>query len=97
MGAMSIVGLIGTLRRYQDTLPGYLIAALVFIVALGMREAVDPYIKIPYVTLFPAMIICSLVGGRAAGILAAVAGGLIAWYLWLAPRELSSWSGRMDT
>jgi len=50
------------LRKYQDTLPGYLIAALVFVFALGVREAVDPYIKIPYVTLFPAMIICSLVG-----------------------------------
>jgi two-component sensor histidine kinase len=32
------------------------------------------------------MIICSLVGGRAAGILAAVVGGLVAWYLWLPPR-----------
>jgi K+-sensing histidine kinase KdpD len=58
----------------------------VFIVAVGVREAVDPYVKIPYVTLFPAMIICSLVGGRAAGILAAIVGGLIAWYLWLPPR-----------
>src|SRR6266567_1956316 len=86
MGAMSIVGFIWTLRKYQDTLPGYLIAGLVFVFALGVREAVDPYIKIPYVTLFPAMIICSLVGGRAAGILAAVVGGLIAWYLWLPPR-----------
>jgi two-component sensor histidine kinase len=86
MGAMSIVGLIGTLRKYQDTWPGYLIAALVFVIALGLRGAVDPYIKIPYVTLFPAMIICSLVGGRAAGILAAVVGGLVAWYFWLPPR-----------
>ena len=47
MGAMSIVSLIGTVRKYQDTLPGYLIAALVFVIALGVREAVDPYIKIP--------------------------------------------------
>jgi two-component sensor histidine kinase len=86
MGAMSIVGLIGTLRKYQDTWPGYLIAALVFAVALGVREMVDPYIKIPYITLFPAMVICSLVGGRAAGILAAIVGGLAAWYLWLPPR-----------
>jgi two-component sensor histidine kinase len=86
MGAMGIVGLIGSLRKYQDSLPGYLIAASVFVFALGVREAVDPYIKIPYVTLFPAMIICSLVGGRAAGILAAIVGGLVAWYLWLPPR-----------
>jgi two-component sensor histidine kinase len=86
MGAMSIVGFIGVLRKYQDTFPGYLIAAIVFILAICLREAVDPYIRIPYVTLFPAMIICSLVGGRAAGILAAVVGGLVAWYLWLPPR-----------
>jgi two-component sensor histidine kinase len=86
MGAMNIVRYIGILRKYQDRLPGYLIAAVVFIVAVGVREAVEPYVKIPYVTLFPAMIICSLVGGRAAGILAAILGGLIAWYLWLPPR-----------
>jgi K+-sensing histidine kinase KdpD len=86
MGAMSIVSLIGTLRKYQDKLPGYLIAVAVLAFALGFREAIDPYIKIPYVTLFPAMIICSLVGGRAAGILAAIIGGLVAWFLWLPPR-----------
>lgn len=48
--------------------------------------ALVPYIKIPYVTLFPAMVVCSLVGGRLAGILAAGVGGIIAWYLWLPPR-----------
>ena len=42
--------------------------------------------QIPYVTLFPAMVVCSLVGGRLAGILAAGVGGIIAWYLWLPPR-----------
>src|ERR1700712_5848585 len=83
---MRIVGFIGKARRYQDKLAGYLIAILVFGIAIGLREAVDPYIKIPYVTLFPAMVICSLVGGRAAGILAAVVGGLVAWLLWLPPR-----------
>jgi hypothetical protein len=31
-------------------------------------------------------VVCSVVGGRLAGILAAVVGGLIAWYLWLPPR-----------
>jgi two-component sensor histidine kinase len=33
------------------------------------------------------MVICSLVGGRAAGIAAAVLGGIVAWYLWLPPRR----------
>jgi two-component sensor histidine kinase len=62
-------------------------AAIVLAVALGLRETVDPFIKIPYVTLFPAIVICSLVGGRAAGIVAAIIGGLAAWYLWLPPRR----------
>jgi two-component sensor histidine kinase len=84
---MGIVDLIHALRKYQDTAEGYLIASIVLAVALGLREAVDPYIKIPYVTLFPAMVICSLVGGRRAGILAAILGGVVAWYFWLPPRR----------
>jgi two-component sensor histidine kinase len=83
---MGIVGFIGIARRQQGRPAGYLIAAVVFGGAIGVREAVDPYINIPYVTLFPAMAICSLVAGRAAGISAAVVGGIIAWYLWVPPR-----------
>ena len=83
---MRLVQFIGVLRRYQDKPSGYTIALMVLFLALSVRELLDPYIKIPYVTLFPAMVVCSLVGGRLAGILAAVIGGLIAWYLWLTPR-----------
>jgi two-component sensor histidine kinase len=84
---MRIVALIQVLRRYRDTWAGYAIAFIVMATAIGLREAVDPYVRIPFVTLFPAMVICSLVGGRLAGILAAVVGGIIAWYLWLPPRR----------
>jgi K+-sensing histidine kinase KdpD len=80
---MRVVDFIGVLRRYQDKPSGYTIALFVLVLALGCRELLDPYIKIPYVTLFPAMVVCSLVGGRLAGNLAAVVGGIIAWYLWL--------------
>jgi two-component sensor histidine kinase len=83
---MRLVQFIGVLRRYQDKPSGYAIALVVLALALGVRELLDPHIKIPYVTLFPAMVVCSLVGGRLAGILAAVIGGIIAWYLWLPPR-----------
>src|SRR5258708_20183385 len=83
---MRLVDFIGVLRRYQDKPSGYMIALIVVALALGVRELLDPHIKIPYVTLFPAMVVCSVVGGRLAGILAAVVGGLIAWYLWLPPR-----------
>src|ERR1700676_2141246 len=84
---MDVVELIRVLRKHQDTAVGYALAATAFVFAIVIRELVDPYIRIPYVTLFPAMVICSLVGGRMAGILAAVLGGLIAWYLWLPPRH----------
>lgn len=83
---MRLVHFIGVLRRYQDKPSGYMVALAVLTLALAVRELLDPYIKIPYVTLFPAMIVCSLVGGRLAGILAAAAGGIVAWYLWLPPR-----------
>ena len=83
---MRLVDFIGVLRRYQDRPSGYTIALIVLVLALGVRELLDPYIKIPYITLFPAMVLCSLVGGRLAGILAASVGGLVAWYLWLPPR-----------
>src|SRR5258707_330544 len=83
---MRLVDFIGVLRRYQDKPSGYLIALIVVALALGVRELLDPHIKIPYVTLFPAMVVCSVVGGRLAGILAAVVGGFIACYLWLPPR-----------
>jgi two-component sensor histidine kinase len=83
---MRLGHLIGVLRRYQDKPSGYTIALIVLALALGVRELLDSYIKIPYVTLFPAMVVCSLVGGRLAGILAAAVGGIVAWYLWLPPR-----------
>src|SRR3982074_488688 len=83
---MRVVDFICVLRRYQDKPSGYTIALFVLVLALGARELLDPYIKIPYVTLFPAMIVCSLVGGRLAGILGAAVGGGVAWFLWLPPR-----------
>jgi two-component sensor histidine kinase len=83
---MRLVEFIGVLRRYQDKPSGYAIALIVVALALAVRALLDPYIKIPYITLFPAMVVCSVVGGRLAGILAAAIGGVIAWYLWLPPR-----------
>jgi two-component sensor histidine kinase len=83
---MRLAHSIAVLRGYQDKPSGYAIALIVLALALGVRELLEPYVRIPYVTLFPAMVACSLVGGRVAGILSAGIGGLIASYLWLPPR-----------
>ena len=41
---------------------------------------------LPYVTYFPAILATALIGGRAAGALAALLSGLVAWYLFVEPR-----------
>src|SRR3984893_472182 len=83
---MHVVRLIQILRKHQDTAIGYAIAGSVFALAIIVRVLIDPYVAIPYVTLFPAMVICSLAGGRISGISVAIIGGLAAWYFWLPPR-----------
>ncbi len=83
---MHVVRLIEVLRKHQDTATGYAIAGSVFALAIIVRLLIDPYVAIPYVTLFPAMVICSLAGGRISGISVAIIGGLAAWYFWLPPR-----------
>jgi hypothetical protein len=88
--ATRLVRLIGGLRKFQDTPAGYAIAAGLTIGAIGVRDLLDPYFALPYVLLFPNMVIAALVGGRRAGILAAIIGGLAAWYLWMPPRR--SWN-----
>lgn len=85
-----LVRLIERLRNFQDTPAGYGIAAAVTLGSIVLREVLDPYFAMPYVLLFPAMVVAALAGGRTAGILAALVGGLAAWYLWILPRE--SWS-----
>jgi hypothetical protein len=89
---MRLVDFIGVLRRYQDKPSGYTVALVVLAVALGVRELLDPYIKIPYVTLFPAMVICSLVGLPASWppSLAASLPGICG----CRPGERLHWSGR---
>jgi hypothetical protein len=40
---------------------------------------------VPFITLFPAILIAALVGGLRAGILVAVLSGLAGWYWFVAP------------
>lgn len=73
------------LRRFRDTPLGYAFAGAGLVVALAVRTALDPWVTIPFATLFPAVIVAGIVGGRLAGMLVMVLGGLVAGYLWLSP------------
>jgi two-component sensor histidine kinase len=75
------------LRALRNSPVGYGIAAGALFLALGLRGLLDPWVSIPFVTLFPAIIVAALFGGRFAGIAAVAAGGLISWYFWLEPRR----------
>ena len=41
---------------------------------------------VPFVTFFPALLIATLVGGAAAGIVVTVLGGVLSWWLFIEPR-----------
>jgi K+-sensing histidine kinase KdpD len=40
---------------------------------------------VPFATFFPAVLLAALIGGIGPGILAAIAGGLIGWWAFMAP------------
>ena len=80
------VSWLSAVRRLRNTPPGYLAAAGALLLAVGLRWAVDPYVTVPFITLFPAIIAAALIGGRTAGIAVAVIGGVCSWLLWLEPR-----------
>jgi two-component sensor histidine kinase len=53
-----------------------------------VRYAFGDALKVvPFITLFPAILIAAMVGGLRAGILVAVLSGLTAWYWFVAPVE----------
>lgn len=79
--------LFGKLRRLRGSREGYAIAGASLVFALALRWAVDPWITIPFVTMFPAIVIAGLFGGRVAGIAVAALGGVVTYYLWVEPRN----------
>jgi two-component sensor histidine kinase len=64
-----------------------LVAGLgIFAVALAMRFALDEVLReLPFITLFPAILLAALVGGRRVGILVAVLSGVAAWQWFMPP------------
>jgi two-component sensor histidine kinase len=58
----------------------------IFAVALAMRFALDEALReLPFITLFPAILLAALVGGRRVGILVAVLSGVAAWQWFMPP------------
>jgi K+-sensing histidine kinase KdpD len=84
---MRIVNSLRVLRHSQPGL-GLALALGVFLIAFLLRLAFGDELRIvPFITLFPAILIAALVGGLRAGILVALLSGLTAWYWFVAPIE----------
>lgn len=60
---------------------------LAFVLAFSIRYKLDGTLPpgFPYLTFFPAIILCSYFLGSACGIAVALAGGLSAWYFFIPP------------
>ena len=53
---------------------------------LGIRLAAGDYISgSPFITFFPGVVVATFLGGRTAGLAAAVLGGIAAWYFLIPP------------
>lgn len=65
----------------------YVACLIVFAVALAVRAWFDPVLPagFPFLTFFPAVIICGFVFGLRQGMLVATLSGLSAWYFFISP------------
>src|SRR5512139_3630398 len=65
----------------------YAFAALCVAVAAVVRWTVGLWFEgiVPFATFFPAVLLAALVGGIGPGLLAALSGGIIGWWAFLAP------------
>src|SRR5690606_14828142 len=65
---------------------GQSVAILTTLAAIAVRYWVgDIFVGFPFLTFFPAIVLSTFIGGRSAGITAAVLGGLLADYYLIAP------------
>ena len=82
---MRIVNSLRVLRRNRPEL-GLALALGIFLIAFLVRLAFGDALKVvPFITLFPAILLAALVGGLRAGILVAILSGLTGWYWFVAP------------
>jgi two-component system, sensor histidine kinase PdtaS len=62
------------------------IALIVFMLAVLLRYSFgDGLYNVPFITLFPAILIAALIGGLWVGVIVAVLSGAAAWYWFLPP------------
>ena len=73
----------------------YLIALLAVCAALGLRAGLDPWLgpRVPYITLFGAVIVAAWFGGAGPALLAAAVAWLAAQLLFVEPRGQLHWHG----
>ena len=66
---------------------GYVFAAFCVAIAAFIRWAIGSFFEgvVPFATFFPAALFAALVGGVGPGTFAAVLGGIIGWWAFLAP------------
>src|SRR4029453_8692969 len=82
---MQLVNSLRVLRRDRPGL-GLALALGIFLIAFLVRDAFGDALRVvPFITLFPAILLAALVGGLRAGILVAVLSGVTAWYWFVAP------------
>ncbi|MDH4440327.1 MAG: DUF4118 domain-containing protein, partial [Rhizobium sp.] len=66
----------------KDKIVTYGASLAVFLVALALRARLDPLMPagFPFLTFFPAVVICGFVFGVRQGILVSILSGLAAWF-----------------
>src|SRR5687768_12226431 len=78
--------LVNSLRRLRRNRPWLALAMAlgIFVIAFLLRFFLgDTLQDVPFITLFPAILLAALVGGLWAGVIVAILSGIAAWYLFL--------------
>jgi two-component sensor histidine kinase len=73
-------------RLRSRPLLGFAIALFIFLVAFGLRYSfAGELYNVPFITLFPAILISALIGGLWVGIVVAILSAIAAWFWFLPP------------
>jgi hypothetical protein len=81
---MQIVNALRTLPRQHPWL-ALGIALAIFLFAFLLRFSMGEVMKdVPFITLFPAILLATLIGGLEVGLIVTALSGLVAWY-WFVP------------